>query len=177
MITKVPINKIKLNANNPRFIKEDKFYKLVNSIKEFPEMLKLRPIVVDENDIILGGNMRYKACIEAGLTEIYTIKAKDLTEAQQQEFIIKDNVGFGEWDWDILANSWDVEILADWGLDVIKHDWADLDYIDEDVDKPDLKSNNTIVVSIPDELIDERDKIEQEIKTMLSDNFSGCEVK
>ena len=77
----------------------------------------------------------------------------------------------------IYSNSWDVEILADWGLDVIKHDWADLDYIDEDVDKPDLKSNNTIVVSIPDELIDERDKIEQEIKTMLSDNFSGCEVK
>ena len=81
-------------------------------------MLELRPIVVDENNIILGGNMRYKACIEAGLKEVYILKAEDLTEQQKDEFIVKDNVGFGEWDWDILANEWDTDKLQDWGLDL-----------------------------------------------------------
>ena len=115
---KVKINSIKTNPKNPRLIKDDKFKKLVKSIQEFPQMLELRPIVVDENNIILGGNMRYKACIEAGLKEIYILKAEDLTEQQKDEFIVKDNVGFGEWDWDILANEWDSELLNDWGLDV-----------------------------------------------------------
>ena len=81
-------------------------------------MLELRPIVVDENNIILGGNMRHKACIEAGLKEVYIVQAKDLTEQQKDEFIVKDNVGFGEWDWDILANEWDTDKLQDWGLDI-----------------------------------------------------------
>ena len=115
---KVKINAIKTNPKNPRLIKDDKFKKLVKSIQEFPQMLELRPIVVDENNIILGGNMRYKACIEAGLKEIYILKAEDLTEQQKDEFIVKDNVGFGEWDWDILANEWDTEKLQDWGLDL-----------------------------------------------------------
>ena len=117
-VTKVKINSIKTNPKNPRLIKDDKFKKLVNSIKEFPQMLELRPIVVDENNIILGGNMRHKACIEAGLKEVYIVQAKDLTEEQKDEFIVKDNVGFGEWDWDILANEWDTEKLQDWGLDL-----------------------------------------------------------
>jgi hypothetical protein len=115
---KVKINAIKTNPKNPRLIKDDKFKKLVKSIQEFPQMLELRPIVVDENNIILGGNMRYKACIEAGLKEIYILKAEDLTEQQKDEFIVKDNVGFGEWDWDILANEWDTDKLTDWGLDL-----------------------------------------------------------
>ena len=115
---KVKINSIKTNPKNPRLIKDDKFKKLVKSIQEFPQMLELRPIVVDENNIILGGNMRYKACIEAGLKEVYILKAKELTELQKDEFIVKDNVGFGEWDWDILANEWDTEKLTDWGLDL-----------------------------------------------------------
>jgi DNA modification methylase len=115
---KVKINSIKTNPKNPRLIKDDKFKKLVKSIQEFPQMLELRPIVVDENNIILGGNMRYKACIEAGLKEIYILKAEDLTEQQKDEFIVKDNVGFGEWDWNILANEWDTEKLQDWGLDL-----------------------------------------------------------
>ena len=115
---KVKINSIKTNPKNPRLIKDDKFKKLVKSIQEFPQMLELRPIVVDENNIILGGNMRYKACIEAGLKEIYILKAEDLTEQQKDEFIVKDNVGFGEWDWDILANEWDTDKLQDWGLDL-----------------------------------------------------------
>ena len=115
---KVKINAIKTNPKNPRLIKDDKFKKLVKSIQEFPQMLELRPIVVDENNIILGGNMRYKACIEAGLKEVFIVQAKDLTEQQKDEFIVKDNVGFGEWDWDILANEWDTDKLQDWGLDL-----------------------------------------------------------
>jgi ParB-like chromosome segregation protein Spo0J len=117
-VKKVKISEIKTNPKNPRLIKDDKFKKLVNSIQEFPQMLELRPIVVDENNIVLGGNMRLKACIEIGLKEIFIVKAEDLTEEQKDEFIVKDNVGFGEWDWDILANEWDTEKLQDWGLDI-----------------------------------------------------------
>jgi len=115
---KVEIRKLKSNPKNPRFIKDEKFRKLVKSIKEFPEMLDIRPIVVDENMIVLGGNMRLKACIEAGLKEVPILVADNLTPEQQEEFIIKDNSSFGEWDWDILANEWDVKNLNDWGLDV-----------------------------------------------------------
>jgi ParB-like chromosome segregation protein Spo0J len=117
-VLKVKISDIKTNPKNPRLIKDDKFRKLVKSIQEFPQMLELRPIVVDENNIVLGGNMRLKACIEVGLKEVYIVKAEDLTEQQKDEFIVKDNVGFGEWDWDILANEWDTEKLQDWGLDL-----------------------------------------------------------
>lgn len=114
----LPVSKIKNNPNNPRVIKDDKFRKLVKSIKEFPEMMEIRPIVVNDKLIALGGNMRLKACKEAGLTEVPVIKAKNLTEGQQREFIIKDNVGFGEWDWDEIANKWDNDELIDWGLDL-----------------------------------------------------------
>ena len=117
-VLKVKISEIKTNPKNPRLIKDDKFKKLVKSIQEFPQMLELRPIVVDENNIVLGGNMRLKACIEVGLKEVYIVKADDLTEQQKDEFIVKDNVGFGEWDWDLLANEWDTEKLQDWGLDL-----------------------------------------------------------
>jgi ParB-like chromosome segregation protein Spo0J len=126
-IQKVKITAIKSNPNNPRLIKDDKFHKLVKSIKEFPQMLELRPIVVNDEMVILGGNMRHKACIEAGLKELTIVKASELTEEQQKEFIIKDNVGFGEWDWDILANEWDAESLEEWGLDVWKAP-VDVDY-------------------------------------------------
>jgi DNA modification methylase len=115
---KVKISEVKANPNNPRLIKDDKFKKLVKSIQEFPEMLSLRPIVVNADMIVLGGNMRLKACKEAGLKEVDIIKADDLTEEQQKQFIIKDNVGFGEWDWEDLANNWDAEQLTDWGLDI-----------------------------------------------------------
>jgi len=114
----LPISKIKNNPNNPRLVKDDKFEKLVNSIKTFPEMLKIRPIVVNKDFIVLGGNMRLKACREAGLKEIPIIQASQLTEEQQREFIIKDNVGFGEWDWEMISAEWDVEQVEEWGLDV-----------------------------------------------------------
>ncbi|MEJ6792003.1 MAG: ParB N-terminal domain-containing protein [Lacinutrix sp.] len=114
----VKITEVKGNKDNPRIIKDDKFKKLVQSIKDFPEMLKIRPIVVNGEMTVLGGNMRLKACQKAGLKEVWIIKADNLTEEQQKEFIIKDNSGFGEWDWDTLANEWDVDKLEDWGLDV-----------------------------------------------------------
>ena len=117
-IETVKISAVKSNPNNPRIIKDDKFKKLVTSIKEFPQMLNIRPIVVNDEMIVLGGNMRLKACIEAGLKEVAIIKANELTPEQQNEFIIKDNVGFGEWDWNELANTWDAEQLVEWGMDL-----------------------------------------------------------
>jgi len=115
---KVKISEVKLNPSNPRLIRDDKFLKLVNSIKEFPEMLEIRPIVVNKDMIVLGGNMRLKACKEAGLKEVPIIIADNLTEEQEREFLIKDNLGFGEFDWEILANEWEAEQLEAWGLDV-----------------------------------------------------------
>jgi len=116
------INEIKPNPSNPRIIKDDKFKKLVKSIQDFPQMLELRPIVIDENNIVLGGNMRLKACIEAGLKDVPVKQAKELTEEQKKEFIVKDNVGYGEWDWDDLANNWDEKLLTEWGLDIPNFD-------------------------------------------------------
>ena len=113
----VKISEVKVNPNNPRLIKDDKFKKLVQSVKDFPEMLNIRPIVVNQDMIILGGNMRFKACKEAGLKEVPII-ITDLTEEQQKEFLIKDNVSGGEWDWDILANEWNTDDLQEWGLDL-----------------------------------------------------------
>jgi hypothetical protein len=117
-IKEMKISEIKANPNNPRLIKDDKFAKLVKSIKEFPEMLKLRPIVVNDDMIVLGGNMRLKACKDAGLKVVPVIKASELSEEQQREFIIKDNVGFGEWDWEMLGNEWPEDKLEEWGLEV-----------------------------------------------------------
>jgi ParB-like chromosome segregation protein Spo0J len=133
-IETVKISTVKSNPNNPRVIKDDKFDKLVQSIKYFPQMLEIRPIVVNDDMIVLGGNMRLKACKEAGLKEVPIIKASDLTEEQQREFIIKDNVGFGEWDWEQLKE-WDGEELEAWGLDVptfmIDDSINDIDEVDE----------------------------------------------
>jgi ParB-like chromosome segregation protein Spo0J len=112
------INEIKPNPNNPRIIKDHKFKQLVKSIQDFPQMLELRPIVIDENNMVLGGNMRLKACIEAGLNDVPVIHANNLSEAQKKEFIVKDNVGYGEWEWDALANEWNIEDLDNWGLDI-----------------------------------------------------------
>jgi hypothetical protein len=130
---KISIKLVKSNPNNPRIIKDDKFAKLVASIKEFPKMLEIRPIVVNDDMIVLGGNMRLKACIAAGLKEVFIIKASDLTEQEQKQFIIKDNVSGGEWDWSMLANEWDAEELDAWGLDVWQKP-ADVDYsiLDDD---------------------------------------------
>jgi DNA modification methylase len=114
---KLPVSQIKSNPNNPRFIKDDKFKKLVQSLKDFPEMAEVREVVINKDHVILGGNMRFKAMQEAGWTEI-PVKIVDWSEDKQREFIIKDNVSGGEWDWDLIANEWDSQLLEDWGLDM-----------------------------------------------------------
>ena len=116
-IQEIEIGKLKENPDNPRVIKDDRFEELVESIKKFPQMLYLRPIVVNKQMIVLGGNQRLKACKEAGLEKVPYIKAEGLTKAQQKEFIVKDNVSFGEWDWEAIK-SWDEKVIADWGLEV-----------------------------------------------------------
>lgn len=147
-VDKVKISEVKTNPKNPRLIKDDKFKKLVKSIQDFPQMLELRPIVVDENNIVLGGNMRLKACKEAGLKEVFIVKADNLTEQQKDEFIVKDNVGFGEWDWDMLANSFDVEELENWGLDVPIDD-----KIDELEDGEEIELPQSVQLEPPKEYI------------------------
>ena len=133
--TRVKIGIIKPNPNNPRIIKDEKFKKLVQSIKDFPEMLEIRPIVVNNDNIVLGGNMRLRACKEAGLKDVYVIKADQLTEEQQREFIIKDNVSGGEWDWDLIANEWDAEQLDEWGLDIPQwENEVELEAVEDDFD-------------------------------------------
>jgi hypothetical protein len=114
---KISIGKIKLNPSNPRIIKDDKFQKLVKSIQDFPEMKEVRPIVVNEDMVILGGNMRFRAMQEAGVKEVPVVVV-DWNEEKQKEFTIKDNLSFVEWDWDSLANDWDNELLNEWGLNV-----------------------------------------------------------
>lgn len=125
------ISEIKLNPNNPRLIKDDKFKKLVQSIKDFPEMLSIRPIVVNQDMIILGGNMRFRACKEAGIKEVPVI-ITDLPEDKQREFLIKDNTSGGEWDWDMIANEWDADELEAWGLDLPVFDIKDEGTAEED---------------------------------------------
>ncbi len=132
-------------------------------------MLELRPIVVDENNIVLGGNMRLKACIEVGLKEVFIVKAEDLTEQQKDEFIVKDNVGFGEWDWDILANEWDTEKLQDWGLDlpIFIDEPSYEDLIGEEKNKP---ASMKITFTSPEQL----QKAEIEIQEILDRNYLGA---
>ena len=133
---KVKLSDIRPNPNNPRVIKDDKFKKLVKSIQDFPQMLELRPIVVNDEMIVLGGNMRLKALEHLGIEETFIIKAGDLTDKQEQEFIIKDNVGYGEWDWDQLANEWDVEDLDEWGLDLPLDFVKELEAEEDDFEVP-----------------------------------------
>ena len=142
----VKISEVKVNPNNPRLIKDDKFKKLVASIKAFPQMLSLRPIVVNDDMIVLGGNMRLKACKEAGLKEVPVIKASELDVDQQRQFIIKDNVGYGEWDWDMLANEWDAEELVEWGLDIPNFDATVIEAEEDDFAVPDGGIETDIVL-------------------------------
>ena len=118
----VSINQIKPNPKNPRTIRDEKFEKLKQSIQDFPDMLNKRPLVCftdkDGKYVVLGGNMRLKASKEVGLKELPIILADEWTEEQKQEFLIKDNVGFGEWNWDELQADWDAEKLEEWGLDI-----------------------------------------------------------
>lgn len=153
----VKINEIISNKENPRFISDKKFNKLVQSIKDFPQMLEKRPLVVDENMVVLGGNMRLKALQKAGIKEIPIDIAEGWTDEQKKEFIIKDNVGFGEWDWDILANTFDNVELKDWGLDVWQPeeaiDYSVLDEIDleEKIDNLYDQTKKSVILEYPTE--------------------------
>jgi len=143
------LSKIKSNPNNPRIIKDDKFKKLCESIKALPKMMELRPIVVDDNFVVQGGNMRLKALNELGYKDIpdeWVKQAKDFNEDELKEFIIKDNVGFGEWDWDDLANNWDSEKLEEWGLNIPNFENINVDYSNknEEIDI-DLLDNEMIL--------------------------------
>ncbi|NBS62151.1 MAG: hypothetical protein EBT26_08975 [Microbacteriaceae bacterium] len=136
----VNINEVKPNPKNPRIIKDGKFQKLVKSIQEFPDMLNKRPLIVftdvDGKYVVLGGNMRLKALKELKYESVPVIVADEWTEEQKHEFLIKDNVGFGEWDWDSLANEWDAEKLDDWGLDIpiFKDDETELKDLSSTID-------------------------------------------
>ena len=145
MIKKVKITEVISNPNNPRLIKDDKFKKLVKSIQDFPDMLNVRPIVVNTDMVVLGGNMRLKAIKEAGIKEI-NVEIVDWNEQQQKEFIVKDNVGYGEWDWDDLANNWDAEELTDWGLDIPNFDANVLEAEEDDFAVPDGGIETDIVL-------------------------------
>lgn len=158
MVKNVPISKVKANKGNPRFIRDEKFAKLVKSLREFPDMAKLRPIIVNAEMVVLGGNMRLKAMQELKWETVPVIVAENLTRQQQAEFVIKDNVGFGEWDWEMLANQlrlpndrcqWDADLLTDWGLDIPHFDGELPEDNGEDIDP-----NALLVEGTPEQLDD-----------------------
>lgn len=146
-IQKIDINKIKLNPNNPRLLKDEKFKKLVKSIKDFPEMLNIRPLVLNKDNVILWWNMRFRALKEAWIKEIPVIIANNLTEDQEKEFIIKDNASFGEWNFEELVNKWDDLPLEDWGIDIPKMEDIDFDSIESNEDRS--NSDKTREVECP----------------------------
>lgn len=172
----IAIGKIKPNKDNPRIIKDNKFKQLVKSIKDFPQMLELRPIVVNDDMVVLGGNMRLKACKEAGLKEVPIIMANELTDEQQKEFIVKDNVGFGEWDWDILANEWDVDKLEEWGLDGFPFDTET--ELEDEKDEAHAKLQDKFIIP-PFSVLDTRQGYWQERKkywkVLIGDNGESRE--
>ena len=133
----IKINTIKSNPNNPRVIKDEKFEKLKKSISEFPKMMELRPMVINQDNIVLGGNMRLKALKELGYKEVpdeWVKQASDLTEEETRRFIIADNVGFGDHDWDMLSNEWNAEELESWGLDIPDFKVTNLEAEEDDFD-------------------------------------------
>jgi ParB-like chromosome segregation protein Spo0J len=165
---KTKLSEVKLNPNNPRLIKDDNFKKLVQSIKDFPEMLDIRPIVVNADMVILGGNMRFKACKEAGLKEVPIIVADNLTEEQQREFLIKDNVSGGEWDWSLLAD-WNTEQLEGWGLEVpiIMDEPSYEDLIGEEKNKP-------ASMKITFKTIEQLQEAENDIQELIDRKYNGA---
>jgi hypothetical protein len=169
MKQQVKLYKIKGNPRNPRIIKNDKYKKLVASIKEFPQMLEKRPIVVDEDMMVLGGNMRLKASKDAGLKEVWIDIAEGWTKEQKDEFVVKDNVNFGEWEWDMLANDWDSVQLADWGLDV----WQNEDD-EQNNDVNDISDNIAEEYRVEIELTSEREQ--EQVFNELTQKGYKCRI-
>jgi hypothetical protein len=181
MIKKVKITEVIANPNNPRLIKDDKFKKLVKSIQDFPDMLNVRPIVVNKDMVVLGGNMRLKAIKESGIKEI-NVDIVDWNEQQQKEFIVKDNASFGEWDWSDLANNWDSEELTNWGIDIIG--FSNVEDLGEDFSLPngDKSPFQQMTFTLADEQAEQIKNAIEEIKsteeykyaeTMGNENSNG----
>jgi ParB-like chromosome segregation protein Spo0J len=168
MAKTIKISEIKPNPNNPRVIKDDNFQKLVQSLKSFPEMSKVRPIVVNQDMIVLGGNMRLKAMKEAGWKEA-PVEVVDWDEQKQKEFIIKDNVGFGEWDWQMIAADWDKDELNDWGLEV--PEFAIMPSEDELIGE---EKNKPPVMKITFENPEQLQKAEIDIQELLDRKYKGA---
>jgi hypothetical protein len=164
----IAITKVRPNSDNPRYIKDEKFKKLVQSLRDFPEMANVRPIVVNKEMVVLGGNMRLKAMQEAGWKEV-PVQVVDWSEEKQREFIIKDNVGFGEWDWDELANTWDEMELDVWGLDVpnFLEMPTDDELIGEEKNKP---ATMKITFTSPEQL----QSAEIDIQELLDRKYQGA---
>jgi hypothetical protein len=166
---KIDINKIKMNKENPRVIKDNKFKKLVKSIKDFPEMLEKRPLIIDENNVVLGGNMRLKALEHLKYKKVPVIQVKDWSEEKKKEFIIKDNVGFGEWDFDILANIWNKDLLNEWGLEVPDfYELPDMYELDE------KKKKNPPTIKITFENPDDLQKAEVDIQELIDRKYKNA---
>ena len=142
------ISKVKSNPNNPRFIKDENFIKLCKSISDFPKMLELRPIIIDENFVVQGGNMRLRALMEIGYKELepeWIKQVFDLSEDQKKEFIIKDNASFGSWDWDLLANDWNESNLKEWGILLP----SEIDFDNININEGSQKKDNTKMMLCP----------------------------
>ena len=175
----IKITDIKTNPNNPRLIKDEKFAKLVKSINEFPKMMELRPLVVNADNVILGGNMRFKALKELGYTNIpkeWVKRADELTEDETRRFIIADNVGFGEHDWDLLANDWDTQELEEWGLDGFPFGVEDSEEFGTDFELPDGDKSpfQQITFSLADEQAEQIKNAVADIK--LTEEYKYCET-
>ena len=173
MIEKVKINQITANPNNPRNIKDLEFKKLVKSLKQFPEMLELRPIVVNNHNLILGGNMRYRAAIEAGLEDVYIIKALGFTQEQEDEFIIKDNISFGNWDWDMLANEWEQEELYNFGLIANLSDNFEENFFEEEKE---ILQQDKVVVTLTMSKKTYKE-LQKEIDQFVDNNIIECKIQ
>lgn len=165
---KVKIEEVQFNPINPRTITDSKYEKLKQSLIDFPEMLELRPLVVDEKGEVLGGNMRLKALLELGYKEVPIVQVNDLTEEQKKEFVIKDNLSFGEWDWDIIeAEDWKSLPLLDWGMDYIATDWDALSEFGEDIEPPTEKKIDKITILLEEDGVEDKAKILEEVKDLM----------
>ena len=184
----IKISKIKSNTGqidglpkNPRIFKDDKYHKLVNSIKEDPEMLNLRELLVfplGKEFIVIAGNMRLKACKELGFEELNCkVLDADTPVTKLKAYTIKDNVSFGEHDWDKLAEEWDTQQLQEWGLDVLKHDWNQLEYIEEDIEAPNPEKDILITIHVAKKWKENVKNIQEDLKQFLNEKYSGCEIK
>ena len=174
-IIKIKISKIKPLEGNPRVIKNAKFGQLVKSIIDFPEMLEKRPLIVrtkGDNYEVLGGNMRLKACKEAGIKEVSCIIVDEWSEEKQKEFIIKDNLGFGEWDYDILANQWDEVKLIEWGLDL-----PSLEIEETEPKKGALEASNIIAITLDEKEMEDYLKCKEKLKQKTDKSFIFALIK